>query len=138
LRACPSTRPCCARRYPCPGARWPRIRSHLPLFFLAEDGIRDFHVTGVQTCALPIFERATAGKDIRGDPEWWVFWDPDAVIVEIADRKSVVEGKSGEVGGHRGRRRRRGQAGESRAAVRELQGHPARRAIGALEVTAPP
>src|SRR5690606_15020865 len=22
----------------------------------AEDGIRDFHVTGVQTCALPIFE----------------------------------------------------------------------------------
>src|SRR5690606_40539772 len=23
-------------------------------FFLAEDGIRDFHVTGVQTCALPI------------------------------------------------------------------------------------
>src|SRR5690606_40072386 len=26
------------------------------LFFVqAEDGIRDFHVTGVQTCALPIF-----------------------------------------------------------------------------------
>src|SRR5690606_39538358 len=24
--------------------------------FQAEDGIRDFHVTGVQTCALPIFE----------------------------------------------------------------------------------
>src|SRR5690606_39548491 len=23
--------------------------------FQAEDGIRDFHVTGVQTCALPIF-----------------------------------------------------------------------------------
>src|SRR5690606_39433323 len=30
-------------------------------FFQAEDGIRDFHVTGVQTCALPIcrpFRRA--------------------------------------------------------------------------------
>src|SRR6266511_1354089 len=26
----------------------------LCLFFRAEDGIRDFHVTGVQTCALPI------------------------------------------------------------------------------------
>src|SRR5207302_4941784 len=26
-------------------------------FFQAEDGIRDFHVTGVQTCALPIYER---------------------------------------------------------------------------------
>ena len=27
-------------------------------FFQAEDGIRDYDVTGVQTCALPIFERA--------------------------------------------------------------------------------
>src|SRR5690606_35549915 len=26
-------------------------------FFQAEDGIRDFHVTGVQTCALPIYHR---------------------------------------------------------------------------------
>src|SRR5690606_40108499 len=26
-------------------------------FFQAEDGIRDFHVTGVQTCALPIFRQ---------------------------------------------------------------------------------
>src|SRR5690606_41008464 len=26
--------------------------------FQAEDGIRDFHVTGVQTCALPILSRA--------------------------------------------------------------------------------
>src|SRR5690606_41011285 len=29
-------------------------------FFQAEDGIRDFHVTGVQTCALPILERRLA------------------------------------------------------------------------------
>src|SRR5690606_32427676 len=29
-------------------------------FFQAEDGIRDFHVTGVQTCALPIYPQATA------------------------------------------------------------------------------
>src|SRR5690606_40431920 len=28
--------------------------SMLFFFFQAEDGIRDFHVTGVQTCALPI------------------------------------------------------------------------------------
>src|SRR5690606_40214513 len=26
-------------------------------FFQAEDGIRDFHVTGVQTCALPILDK---------------------------------------------------------------------------------
>src|SRR5690606_9770245 len=38
-------------------------------FFQAEDGIRDFHVTGVQTCALPIFLfpgvviPITAGRD---------------------------------------------------------------------------
>src|SRR5207302_8051327 len=44
-------------------------------FFQAEDGIRDFQVTGVQTCALPISllasiarlaERATAG--VNSDP----------------------------------------------------------------------
>src|SRR5690606_40399430 len=29
--------------------------SHFLFFFQAEDGIRDFHVTGVQTCALPIY-----------------------------------------------------------------------------------
>src|SRR5690625_7416805 len=29
-------------------------RISLPFFFQAEDGIRDGHVTGVQTCALPI------------------------------------------------------------------------------------
>src|SRR5690625_6109007 len=30
------------------------------LFFQAEDGIRDGHVTGVQTCALPIWPRRWA------------------------------------------------------------------------------
>src|SRR5207342_3908331 len=29
-------------------------------FFQAEDGIRDFHVTGVQTCAIPISRAAGA------------------------------------------------------------------------------
>src|SRR5690606_40048709 len=31
-------------------------------FFQAEDGIRDFHVTGVQTCALPISRTARAPR----------------------------------------------------------------------------
>src|SRR5690606_40272997 len=39
----------------------PRVIMHCYIvyffFFQAEDGIRDFHVTGVQTCALPIFEK---------------------------------------------------------------------------------
>src|SRR5690349_24219470 len=34
-------------------------------FFQAEDGIRDLYVTGVQTCALPIFPMK-AGRDL-----WW-------------------------------------------------------------------
>src|SRR5690625_6901559 len=33
------------------------VSSFLFFFFQAEDGIRDGHVTGVQTCALPIFYR---------------------------------------------------------------------------------
>src|SRR5690606_41073479 len=32
-------------------------RSSTFFFFQAEDGIRDFHVTGVQTCALPILQK---------------------------------------------------------------------------------
>ena len=31
-----------------------RRRKNLDVFFQAEDGIRDYKVTGVQTCALPI------------------------------------------------------------------------------------
>src|SRR5690606_39794069 len=33
----------------------------------AEDGIRDFHVTGVQTCALPICGRALPGEALGDD-----------------------------------------------------------------------
>ena len=33
-------------------------------FFQAEDGIRDIGVTGVQTCALPIFAHILTGEDI--------------------------------------------------------------------------
>src|SRR5690606_5265285 len=39
-------------------------------FFQAEDGIRDFHVTGVQTCALPIsplHERREALHSVAGE-----------------------------------------------------------------------
>src|SRR5690606_39906915 len=30
--------------------------------FQAEDGIRDFHVTGVQTCALPILDKRVSAR----------------------------------------------------------------------------
>src|SRR5690606_40500643 len=35
-------------------------------FFQAEDGIRDFHVTGVQTCALPISGARTVSAGRSG------------------------------------------------------------------------
>src|SRR2546430_5363632 len=38
----------------------------LCFFFQAEDGIRDLTVTGVQTCALPIFQRS------RGHGRRWI------------------------------------------------------------------
>src|SRR5256885_13254063 len=44
----------------------PDVR-HLSFFFQAEDGIRDYKVTGVQTCALPILAalvRAFAGRGL--------------------------------------------------------------------------
>src|SRR5256885_828130 len=37
-----------------PAERWPDACSAMCFFFQAEDGIRDYKVTGVQTCALPI------------------------------------------------------------------------------------
>src|SRR5256885_12701484 len=44
---------------------WTRFTSHF-FFFQAEDGIRDYKVTGVQTCALPIFR--VAGQSVDTTP----------------------------------------------------------------------
>src|SRR5829696_6915732 len=41
--------------------------SYVVFFFQAEDGIRDWSVTGVQTCALPISPRA-APRAVRRRP----------------------------------------------------------------------
>src|SRR3712207_8741430 len=46
----------------------------LLVFFQAEDGIRDIGVTGVQTCALPIFELAVPADGGEAD-----------AVVELAD-----------------------------------------------------
>src|SRR5256885_2462473 len=46
----------------------------LMFFFQAEDGIRDYKVTGVQTCALPISEAARgAGEQRRFGLDWFGF-----------------------------------------------------------------
>src|SRR5256886_17449392 len=43
------------------------IKGHSYIFFQAEDGIRDLTVTGVQTCALPIYRRGhvSPGHEMR-------------------------------------------------------------------------
>src|SRR5690606_40589006 len=41
-------------------------------------GIRDFHVTGVQTCALPILNSYTVCSDwLNWNTGWWRGMDPD-------------------------------------------------------------
>src|SRR3712207_9359055 len=91
-------------------------------FFQAEDGIRDIGVTGVQTCALPIYEdlvgRARAAARMAEEVERLLL---RVVAVEAVhpvdahreqvpgprldrgeqDRKSVVSGKSVDLGGRR-------------------------------------
>src|SRR5256885_4909665 len=43
----------------------PRLRFCVFFFFQAEDGIRDYKVTGVQTCALPISSTDPRPSDSR-------------------------------------------------------------------------
>src|SRR5690606_40100729 len=44
------------------------LNTSLIFFFKEKDGIRVFHVTGVKTCALPIF---AAGSDAVGEAAGW-------------------------------------------------------------------
>src|SRR6266536_6667760 len=65
-------------------------------FFQAEDGIRDPLVTGVQTCALPILSRPARSRGAEGSRGRGV-----GQTSGEQDRKSVVEGKSVDLGGRR-------------------------------------
>src|SRR5256885_12904675 len=58
-------------------------------FFQAEDGIRDYKVTGVQTCALPIFgaDPERGARHAPHPPPVHVLLLPDAV--HLRDRKST-------------------------------------------------
>src|SRR3712207_9409369 len=81
-------------------------------FFQAEDGIRDIGVTGVQTCALPIYanrepsrhrsvwaddQEQRAGAPRRDGRDPWLSFR----VRGDRDRKSVVSGKSVDLGGRR-------------------------------------
>src|SRR5690606_38114050 len=84
-------------------------------FFQAEDGIRDFHVTGVQTCALPIFSvsyvnpaskadrpnlvypirNPHTGKDVEHETNAWKF-EPKTHRKHIEENR-LWWGKTGEL-----------------------------------------
>src|SRR5690606_40819596 len=84
-------------------------------FFHAEDGIRDLHVTGVQTCALPISRRraSTAGPGHGG-----------------RRRRGRGAGRRG-TSRARGGTRRRGRCAATSAAAPPV---PARRVPGGSEI----
>src|SRR5690606_41146723 len=81
--------------------------------FQAEDGIRDFHVTGVQTCALPILGIARAHGNALGNSR---------VRLHANDRrgtKDAVDHSEALIVGHlrldlRSEERRVGKEGRSR------------------------
>src|SRR5690606_40807559 len=53
----------------------------------AEDGIRDFHVTGVQTCALPISAvNARTGADVED-----IIGGQDRVLIVLNDDNGIAE-----------------------------------------------
>src|SRR5690606_40870646 len=63
-------------------------------FFQAEDGIRDFHVTGVQTCALPIFPvlaHRGGGQADLGDGHAALGVAGFGIVAEIADKDRLVD-----------------------------------------------
>src|SRR6476620_11910659 len=75
-----------------------RCSSLLAAFFLqAEDGIRAIGVTGVQTCALPIFVRAFIG---RGPTKARTIHRGNIVLCVLRSEERR-EGKSVDLGGRR-------------------------------------
>src|SRR5690606_41858053 len=56
-------------------------------FFQAEDGIRDFHVTGVQTCALPIFGNAIVDVLTQCDDDFLDWMGIEKGIMQLVDRE---------------------------------------------------
>src|SRR5438874_7869809 len=64
-------------------------------FFQAEDGIRDLYVTGVQTCALPIFLVDGGDCELEGRPFAVAGGNPDpAAERSLDDQAAEVQPKA--------------------------------------------
>src|SRR5688500_19115473 len=82
-------------------------------FFQAEDGIRDYKVTGVQTCALPILSwDALFGAPVAVTPTGAGI--AVAALNEAIGEIGVTEVPPGSNGGPRSEERRVGKEGGSR------------------------
>src|SRR2546430_16445412 len=94
-------------------------------FFQAEDGIRDLTVTGVQTCALPIWNPLTLPQGERGKSEKGTAGQPPAGLDRIAERGRGRRQAADErpAAGQRGRSGERcvGERGRSRGAPDHLK-----------------
>src|SRR2546426_6637861 len=60
-------------------------------FFQAEDGIRDYKVTGVQTCALPISDRRHHAGQLRcvSQPGEESLGDDPAAVARVEHRRAA-------------------------------------------------
>src|SRR5690606_39677691 len=70
----------------------------------AEDGIRDFHVTGVQTCALPIYpasaidgrlpwQQTTETSTMSFTIPFWLPWCLTAVAIALVFVQGAIHGR---------------------------------------------
>src|SRR5690606_41094554 len=65
-----------------------RMNNFFCFFFQAEDGIRDFHVTGVQTCALPIYARYVIAASSTNEQLMCRMFISNKVLIAIVNRPS--------------------------------------------------
>src|SRR5207253_3377740 len=100
-------------------------------FFQAEDGIRDGHVTGVQTCALPIYAAAasawTESARLTEPPEL------RAARLFNAAQNAWLGGRAEEAVDLLGTARRLAEGLELRVDIDNLRGHIAMRRGSVLE-----
>src|SRR5690606_40633562 len=69
-------------------------------FFQAEYGIRDFHVTGVQTCALPIYRCYVCDKGVafgnnvsHANNKTRRVWRPNLQVARVVEGDKVIKVK---------------------------------------------